>query len=220
MMKGGEPIFVDKNSKIGVLMIHGFTSTPNQFKELADFLLQKNFNVSVPLVAGHGTDPDDLIKTCPKDWTASVKEAYFKLKKISQKVFIIGNSFGGNFGFWLAKELNNELAGIITFGAPIFLRYHWFILLRYNTYGRFRKYYRKPPRIYKTDYTDMDDEVTYPLIPIKSLKEFLDFLKYETMPKFSQRGSGKLGIYPWRKPARSVTTSARNRGCLGSEPTA
>lgn len=34
-MKGGEPIFIDKNSKVGILMLHGFSSTPNEFKELS-----------------------------------------------------------------------------------------------------------------------------------------------------------------------------------------
>ncbi|MBI2123927.1 MAG: hypothetical protein HYU04_01675 [Candidatus Wildermuthbacteria bacterium] len=36
-------------------------------------------------------------------------------------------------------------------------------------------------------------------------------------PPFSQRGSGRLGISPCRKPANEV--SARNRGFLGSEAT-
>ena len=36
-MKGGESIFINKNSDTGILMLHGFTSTPAQFKELADF---------------------------------------------------------------------------------------------------------------------------------------------------------------------------------------
>ena len=80
----------------------------------------------------------------------------------------------------MAREFQNDIAGIITLGAPIRLKYHWFLLLRYYTYGRFKKYYRKPPRAYKTDYTDMKDEVTYPVIPIKSFKEFLDFIKHET----------------------------------------
>jgi len=162
------------------LLLHGFTSTTDQFKALADFLSGKGFNVFAPLIAGHGTSPEELLNTCSKEWADSVKIAYLKLKKISKRVFIIGNSFGGNLGLWLTTELNNEPAGIITLGAPVKLRYHWIILLRYYTYGRFKKYYRKPMRIYKADYTDMEDEVTYPVIPMKSFKEFLDFIRCQT----------------------------------------
>ena len=35
---------------------------------------------------------------------------------------------------------------------------------------------------YKADYTDMIDEVTYPVIPIKCLRHFLNFIKKETRP--------------------------------------
>lgn len=185
-MKGGEPIFIDKNSKIGVLMLHGFTSTPAQFKELGSFLAGKGFNVSAPLVAGHGTSPSELLKTSPKDWTKSVLDAYIELKKISKKVFIIGNSFGSNLAFWIAKETENDPAGIITLGAPIFLKYHRFLIFRLYSYGLLQKYYKKPKRIYKTDYTDMSDEITYPIMPTKSTRQFFSFIKNETMPNLEK----------------------------------
>ncbi|MDP2741613.1 MAG: carboxylesterase, partial [bacterium] len=92
-MKGVEEIFINKNSKIGVLMLHGFTSTPRQFKELSLYLSEKGYNVLAPLIAGHGTSPKDLMENSPKEWTESAKKAYFKLKGISEKVFIVGNSF-------------------------------------------------------------------------------------------------------------------------------
>ncbi len=167
-------------------MLHGFSSTPRQFKELSNYMSEKGFNVSAPLVAGHGTSPEDFIKSSPKDWTRSVMEAYLELKKISKKIFIIGNSFGSNLGLWLIKELDNEPSGIITLGAPLYLRYQWLIKLRYYTYGRFLKYYKKPKSIYKADCTDMNGEITYPVIPIKNLKEFLDFLEQETIPNLNK----------------------------------
>jgi len=185
-MKGGEPIFIDKKSKTGILMLHGFTSTPNQFKELADFISEKGFNVSAPLISGHGTFPDNLIKTSPEDWEKSVEQAYLKLKKISPKIYIIGNSFGSNLGFWLIKRFNNEQEGIITLGAPVFLRYHKILVLRLYVYGWFKKYYGKPARIYETDYIDLNDQVTYPVIPIKSLRDFFRFIKKETIPNLGK----------------------------------
>lgn len=181
-MKGGEQILIDKNSKIGILMLHGFSSTPRQFKELSAYLSEKGFTVFAPLLAGHGTTPEDMIKTSPKEWTESAKNAYLELKNKSEKIIIVGNSFGSNLAFWLVKELNNEPAGIIALGAPIFLRYHNFVKLRLFTYGRLKKYYRKPKRIYRADYTDMLDEVSYPIIPVKSLNQFIRFLERETAP--------------------------------------
>jgi len=167
-------------------MIHGFTSTPDQFNELSVFLANKGFSVSAPIIAGHGTNPGDLEKTGPKDWEKSVKDGYLQLKKISSKIFIIGNSFGANLGFWLVREFNNEPCAIVSLGAPIFLRYHKFTLCRLYTYGLIRKNYRKPRRVYRTDYTDFDDEVTYPIIPCKSLRDFFNFIKNETVPNLNK----------------------------------
>lgn len=181
-MKKSEPIFIDKKSKTGILMLHGFTSSSEQFKELSSFMADKGFNVYAPVIAGHGTSPEDLIKTNSQDWADSAKKAYLKLKENSKKIFVIGNSFGSNLALWLAKEFNNEPAGIVSLGAPIILKYHRFIKFRLATYGRLKKYYSKPPRVYKTDYTDMSDETTYPVIPIKSLFDFFRFIKKETIP--------------------------------------
>ena len=186
IMRGGEPIFINKNSDIGILMIHGFTSTPDEFKEMAVFFSEKGFTVYAPLITGHGTIPENLMKTTPRDWMVSAKEAYIKLKQTSPKIFIVGNSFGSNLAFWLAKEFNNEQMGIVTLDAPVFLKHHFLSLIRLNTYGLFKKYYRKSPRIYEADYIDGMDEVTYPVVPVKSLREFLRFLKEETIPNLDK----------------------------------
>ncbi len=185
MMKGAEPIFIDNHARVGVLMLHGFTSTPHEFKELSPYLSEKGFNVSAPLIAGHGTYPSDLMVTTPADWTESTRQAYIKLKAVSKKVIIIGNSFGSNLGFWLIKEFNNEPVGIITLDAPIFIRNKFWAHVRLYTYGLFKTYYKKSRKMYQTDYIDMMDDVTYSTIPIKSIKDFLRFIKKETMPNLS-----------------------------------
>ncbi|MCX6723551.1 MAG: alpha/beta fold hydrolase [Candidatus Staskawiczbacteria bacterium] len=185
-MEEASQIFINNNSEIGVLMLHGFSSTPRQFKELSAYLSAQGFNILAPVVAGHGTSPEVFAKTSPENWTKSAMDAYLKLKGISKKVFIVGNSFGSNLGLWLVKELNNEPAGIVTLGGAIFLRFHNFIKFRLATYGRFVKYYKKPVRLFRTDYTDMIDEVSYPVLPIKSVKEFMRFLDEETKPNLEK----------------------------------
>src|SRR5258708_1223220 len=86
MMKGAEPIFIDNKAAVGVLMLHGFNSTPGVFKELSAYMAEKGFNVYAPVIAGHGTTPSDLMKTNSEDWLTSAREAYVKLKSVSEKV--------------------------------------------------------------------------------------------------------------------------------------
>jgi len=177
-----QPLLIDKDSKIGILMLHGFTSTPRQFKELGEFLASHGFTVYAPLIAGHGTNPQDLMRTTQEEWKLSVKNAYLDFKKGVEKVVLVGNSFGANLAFWLAREFNNEMLGIVSLGAPVFLRWERIIKFRLFTYGRFmmERYYKKPRRLFRTDYTDMKDEVSYPVIPVRSLFEFFKFLEEET----------------------------------------
>lgn len=179
-MKGAEPIFIDKNSPVGILMLHGFTSTPCQFKELAEFLSEKGFTVYAPLIAGHGTTREDLMRSLPEDWTSSALDGYLLLKQKVEKVVVVGSSFGSNLAFWLAQKTANDMAGVISLSAPLFLRFQWFIMMRYYLYGRFKTYYHKPPWACQNHKIKQVNEVLYPDIPIKSLKDFLDFLKDET----------------------------------------
>jgi carboxylesterase len=183
-------------------MLHGFTAHPSQFDELSNFFSSKGFKVLAPLMAGHGKTPSDLRKASCEDWKKSVKDAYLDLKKDVDKMFIIGNSFGGNMAFWLAREFNNEQSGIITLGAPIWLKHQNFILFRLNTYGFFRKYYRKPKRVYKDVWSFVkslfaakDQNLTYApilcmkereIIPTRSFRHFLYFIKYDTKPNLKK----------------------------------
>ena len=185
-MKGSEEIFIDNKSKTGILLLHGFSSTPYEFKELSAYLSDKGFNICAPLIAGHGTCPSDFMKTSDKDWTKSAINAYLKLKKISNKIFIVGDSFGSNLAFWLTKELDNEPEAIVSLGAPIVLRYQPFLIFRLYTYGWLRKYYYKSLRVSRKRKIDSTEDITYSAIPTTALRNFFEFIKKETIPNLNK----------------------------------
>lgn len=214
--KGG-PFFFNKKSKVGILLLHGFTGTPYQFKDLGKYLSQKGFTVYAPLIVGHGTSPRDLMETTAEDWKESAKKACLQLKKKVQKIIIIGNSFGGNLAFYLAREFDDSLAGIISLGTPIRLKFQRIIKLRLFLYGWLKKYYRKPQRAYKIDYTDMMDEVTYPVIPVKSLKEFFKFLETETISNLGKVKTPTLIVHASIDPVVDSKSAIYIHQHLGSD---
>ncbi|KKP31827.1 MAG: hypothetical protein A2312_01085 [Candidatus Staskawiczbacteria bacterium RIFOXYB2_FULL_32_9] len=193
---------ISRKERTGILMLHGFTSCPSQFKELSNFFSSKGFCISTPLMAGHGATPKELRKSSLDDWKKSVKDAYLDLKKNVDKIFIIGNSFGGNMAFWLAREFDNEQSGIITLGAPIWLKHHNFILFRLNTYGLLRRYYKKPRRVYKNVFAFIkslfakkNQDLPFApilcreereIIPTRSFRYFLNFIKNDTKPNLNK----------------------------------
>ena len=62
------------NSKKGVYILHGFSSTTFEVKELAEFLGQKGFHTIANNLPGHGLTADDCYRIKYKDWFSHVKE--------------------------------------------------------------------------------------------------------------------------------------------------
>ncbi|MFA5021777.1 MAG: alpha/beta fold hydrolase [Patescibacteria group bacterium] len=187
-------IYFPRSNEVGVLLLHGFTSTPYEFCDLAQYLADKGLTVFAPKIAGHGTTPQDLEKTTIQDWQQSVEEAYLFLKNSTKKIFIIGSSFGGNLAFHLATKHNNPLAGIISIGTPIKIKWQKLAKLRVYTYGFFIKYYKKRGNNYKFTYAE-GEQVVYPVIPISSLKNLFRFIKTTTIPSLKNITAPTLIIH-------------------------
>jgi carboxylesterase len=88
----------------GVLLIHGFTATPECLDSLRKPLEEKGFLVEAPLLAGHGTSVSDLRRTTWRDWYESVLPAFRDLKKKTDSVCVAGLSLGGLLALKLAEE--------------------------------------------------------------------------------------------------------------------
>ena len=87
-----------------VLLIHGMTGAPGEMKFLAKRLHRRGFSVAAPLLAGHGMDEANLLRTTWQDWLGSVREAYLRLKDDHDEVYVAGICVGGALGLALAAE--------------------------------------------------------------------------------------------------------------------
>ncbi len=105
----------------GVLLLHGYTSTPAEVYPLAQFLYARGYTVAGPLLPGHGTTPQDL-NTCQwQDWAEAVARAYEELAGHCSQVLIGGESLGALLTLYTASEpVAQDAAGIMTF-APALL---------------------------------------------------------------------------------------------------
>jgi len=170
IMKGADPYLFIKSKKIGVLLLHGFTSTPSEVRNLADYLVKKNITVYAPLLKGHGTIVQDLARTKYQDWEKSALDGYNKLSKIVDKIYIAGSSVGGNLAFRIAAK--KKVAGIIPMGTPMFFRrerYHKFLLY---TNLIFRNFIKKS---YKENEKEaLKNKVQYLYFPLNCM---LDIIK-------------------------------------------
>lgn len=121
ILRGAEPISID-GSEVGVLLCHGYPSTPQSMRGWAEHLAEQGFSVRVPLLPGMGRQWKDLNRTTWQDWYGELERSYAELAARCERVFACGLSMGGLLSTKLAQE-QPSLAGLVLVN-PIFAHNH------------------------------------------------------------------------------------------------
>jgi len=114
-----QPVKIQGN-KSGVLLLHGFTSGPHEMKSVTEKLSGKGYSVSVPLLPGHGTTPEDLHKCTWFDWFEGAKKALFEMRERCDKIIVIGQSMGGTLALHLAAHYRFD--GVVGLAPGLFFK--------------------------------------------------------------------------------------------------
>jgi carboxylesterase len=101
------------NAEIGIILVHGFTGSPISMRPWGEYLHQRGYTISVPLLPGHGTDPADLNRVQWQQWPAKVEEELEWMLSLGKKVFIFGLSMGGGTTLNIATKRSKDLLGIV-----------------------------------------------------------------------------------------------------------
>ena len=112
LMPGAEPFF-HAGGRVGVLLCHGFTGTPQSLRPWAEHLAAAGLTVRLPRLPGHGTTWQELNMTRWQDWYAEVERALIDLGARCDAVFVAGLSMGGSLALRLAQQQPLAVAGLI-----------------------------------------------------------------------------------------------------------
>jgi len=105
--------------RVGVVISHGFTSSPRATRPLGQRLAAAGYSVEVPLLPGHGTDHRDLAQTRYRDWYGHLARVTEHLAERCQQVILIGHSMGGTLSLDLASRDPGLVAGVVSINAQI-----------------------------------------------------------------------------------------------------
>lgn len=119
IIKGAEPFFIEGNH-IGCVLIHGLSSSPSEMKLLGEFLNEKGYSIAAPLLPGHGTKPEDIMKYGWQDWYQEVEKTLVQLKQACTKTYLIGLSMGGLIALYGAAQ-RLPVSGVAALAPPIHL---------------------------------------------------------------------------------------------------
>lgn len=118
VMAGAEPFAFD-GGKVGVLVLHGFTGSPQSMRYLGERLGHDGYTIAGPLLPGHGVSPAAMAKTTAADWVACAEDALLDLSARCDKVFVTGLSMGGTLSLYLAAAHPGKVAGVIPINAAV-----------------------------------------------------------------------------------------------------
>lgn len=102
-----------------IILLHSFTGTVRDVKNLAEYLNDKGYTVLAPSLAGHGMGPDAMAEVGPQDWWQDVEEAYDSLKKDGHdEIAVVGVSLGGLLSLKAGEEIEGT-KGIVAMSVPM-----------------------------------------------------------------------------------------------------
>lgn len=97
--------FTEKKYDHVVLILHGFSASPQEFQFLTPYLEKNGINYYTPNLAGFGLDNTTLLnKTKRQDWYRNSLLQYDALSKLANKVSVVGHSMGGILAAYIAAN--------------------------------------------------------------------------------------------------------------------
>ena len=159
----GEP------SKPACLLIHGFTGTPKEMRRMGEFLNGHGYTCLGIRLAGHATQPEDMLRSNWTDWVASVEDGYHLLSGLTDRIFLAGLSMGGVLSLLMSTRLH--VRGVVAMSTPYKLpddpR-----LRHIDLIAKTIKYMPKsdgPPGADWVDKEAWKDHISYPQNPVRSI---------------------------------------------------
>ncbi len=120
--KFGVPRLHIGDTKVGVLLVHGYMASPEEMRPLYEHLVARGLTVYAVRLAGHGTSPYDLMTRNWEDWYYTARVGYTILTTLVDKIFVCGFSMGGAISWHLAAASPPKLSGIVSISAAMILK--------------------------------------------------------------------------------------------------
>jgi len=197
---GGEAFVLDGDSETCWYLIHGYTSTAAEMRELAEKVNGEfGDKVFVARLKGSGEVPSHILDLTLYDWYDQVLGEFDLISEECGKVNLVGFSFGGALSARISEERDVNNLYLI---APYLVATHrWYFGFRAESYldwlGDSFVYVRKGKAGQINWPEGLENHVAYlnmPLGPVKHSKEFFEDVKKDVgdidVPVLLQHSSG------------------------------
>ncbi|MBU0707157.1 alpha/beta fold hydrolase [Patescibacteria group bacterium] len=164
------------NTDTGVLLLHGFSGSPYDLKDLAEYFSDAGLSVLGYRLPGHATNVEELNRMKSQDWLNGVIKAYNYFAGLVKNIYVVGFSFGGNLALHAIALGKIYPRGIATVSTPIFFpkeyMHRWIIPIISPFKKSVNKYWVKPE---ERDYYKQRGK--YITIPLNASREMYKFVR-------------------------------------------
>ncbi len=138
---------------------------------MGEYLHRQGYTCLGVRLAGHATEPEDMIRSRWTDWAASVEDGYHLLRGVTEDIFLVGLSMGGILSLLMSTRLN--VRGVIAMSTPSRLpaEYPVWLLELLSLVVRFRPKTKEAPGSGWFDKTAYQNHVAYGKNPVRSAAE-------------------------------------------------
>ena len=176
LIPSAEPFFLPAGPT-GVLLVHGFTGTPKEMRTMGEWLAADGITTLGIRLAGHATQPADMLRARWQDWMVSLQDGWSLLSGYTNTIYAAGLSLGGVLSLLFASPRwtgRFPLAGVIAMSAPYALRPDW--RLSYIQYfSLLQSQVPKGPPDWR-DAAMQGQHIDYPAYPTRAIAELRDAL--------------------------------------------
>ncbi|NMC05210.1 MAG: alpha/beta fold hydrolase, partial [Candidatus Lokiarchaeota archaeon] len=100
----GKEIVIANGSSTCVLVLHGYSDTPYEFKHVAESIAALGVDVMVPVLPHHGVDSDEILKASRAGTWQWLEAKVTALKARYTKVILLGQSLGAGAAITIAAR--------------------------------------------------------------------------------------------------------------------
>ncbi len=138
---------------------------------MGEYLNEQSYPCLGVRLAGHGTRPEDMIRSRYTDWMASVEDGYHLLSGTSNRIYLIGLSMGGMLSLLMSTKL--EVAGVVAMSTPYHIPYDYpaWAMKLISPIMPYQPKSDEEPGAGWFDKTAYADHLSYPKNPVRSAAE-------------------------------------------------
>ncbi|MDP3964454.1 MAG: alpha/beta fold hydrolase [bacterium] len=112
--------FSPSSGRPAVLLVHGFTGSPWDLRELGEFLQSNGVGSLGICLPGHGTRDTDLQHRRAEEWLMAVEDGYRRLAGTGSPVMVVGMSLGGILALTAQVQGRIHAKALVTISTPLF----------------------------------------------------------------------------------------------------